>query len=78
MAVLFVAYTFDIGEWHGQCWVALRHIILALVAVALGTAAMMAFQGHPYLPLAMVLTFVPVCASPRPAPFSFLLVRTGP
>ena len=59
-AVLFVAYTYDIGEWHGRTWTVLRNAIFALVTAASGTAAMMAFQGFPYLPLAVVLTFVPV------------------
>lgn len=64
-AVLFVAYTYDIGEWHGSCWVALRQVIFVAVAGACGTAAMMAFQGYPYMPLALVLTFIPLCALAR-------------
>lgn len=76
LAVLFVAYTYDIGEWHGQCWVVLRNVIFALVAVACGTAAMMAFQGYPYAPLALILTFVPICASARSLPAAFVQQRT--
>ena len=72
-AVLFVAYTYDIGEWHGQCWVVLRNVIFAMVAIACGTAAMMAFQGYPYMPLALVLTFVPLCAFSSSRSISALL-----
>jgi hypothetical protein len=60
--VLFIAYTFDIGEWHDSCWPVLRNVIYALVTCATGTGAMMAFQGYPYMPLALILVFIPICA----------------
>ena len=68
--VLFVSYTFDISEWHDGCWPILRTVIYTVAAGACGVGAMMSFQSVPYLPLALILGVIPLCARPhsRPAP----------
>ena len=67
-ALLFVAYTFDIFQWHGGCWLVMKRLIYLLVVLACAIGALISFASYPYLPLALVLAILPLCAFPRPPP----------
>ena len=71
-ALLFVAYTFDIFQWHGGCWLVMKRLIYLLVVLACAIGALISFASYPYLPLALVLAILPLCASPRPPPPALL------
>jgi len=65
-ALLFVAYTFDIFQWHGGCWLVMKRLIYLLVVLACAIGALISFASYPYLPLALVLAILPLCAFPLP------------
>ena len=67
-ALLFVAYTFDIFQWHGGCWLVMKRLIYLLVVLACAIGALISFASYPYLPLALVLAILPICAPPFPPP----------
>jgi hypothetical protein len=51
-------YVYDIGYWHG-CMYYVKVLCYLLLLAAVGAGAVLSFQTHPYLPLGVVLLFVP-------------------